>query len=294
MSYINIIILLVVAIVGLLATALIISIISKKSNLGTADDFITATIKKKKKEIIENGVNFPTSLYFLLYLIFPLLFGGAVFVVTKRMTPTIIMAAISLFAPRFLLKILINRQAKLFDERYARALEQLASSLRAGLSLYKAVEDVTNCPFVHESMKAKFANLSSDLRLGITIGEAFTRFAEGCPGNDAKDIALAINIQAEVGGRESEIIQEIANNIHQRTMMRQEIRTIFATTKIMVTVTDFLAPTIIFFTIIGMPSYVECYFESSQMIMMFIGIACVPFIGSFINHKMMSKIKGEV
>lgn len=294
MSYIHIIILCVIAIIGLLTTALIISIISKKNNLATTDDFITAAIKKKKKEIRDSGVSFPTTLYFLLYLIFPLLFGGIVYFVTKNPLPSILMAIVSLLVPRFILKFLINRQTKLFDERYARALEQLASSLRAGLSLYKAVEDVTNCPFVHETMKVKFAKLSSDLQLGITIGEAFTRFAEGCPGNDAKDIALAINIQAEVGGRESEIIQEIANNIHQRTMMRQEIRTIFATTKIMVTVTDFLAPTIIFFTIIGMPSYVECYFESSRMMMFFVGIVCIPLLGSFLNHKMMNKIKREV
>lgn len=292
-SYIHIIILLIVVIIGLLATALIMTVTGKKSALGATDDFITAMVRKKKEEIRDSGINFPSALYFALYLIFPIVVGGTVYIVMQNITPAIAMALVSLFLPEMLLKALINRQTRLFDERYARALEQLASSLRAGLSLYRAVNDVTNCPFVHETMKVKFAKLSSDLQLGITVGEAFSRFAEGCPGTDAKDIALAINIQSEVGGRESEIIQEIADNIHQRAMMKKEINTIFATTKIMVAFTDFLAPAVIFFTIVGMPSLVSCYFESAEMMTVFIGIICIPIIGSFWNHHMMRKVRKE-
>lgn len=290
-SYMRIIILIIVAVISLLAMALIIYVIGKKSALGTTDDFITATVKKKKEEIRVSGITFPPALYFSLYLIFPLIIGGVVYLTAQNLTPAIAMALISLFLPEMILKALISRQTKLFDERYARALEQLASSLRAGLSLYRAINDVTECPFVHESMKVKFAKLSSDLQLGITVGEAFSRFAEDCPGTDAKDIALAINVQSEIGGRESEIIQEIADNIHQRAMMRKEIRTIFATTKIMVLFTDFLAPGVIFFTIIGMPTLVSCYFESMEMMLVFIGIICLPIIGSFWNHFMMQKVK---
>ncbi len=66
-----------------------------------------------------------------------------------------------------------SQNKKKFEERYARSLEQLSSSLRAGMSIYQAVEDVANCKFLHENMRKQYAKMSSDLQMGLTIAETF-------------------------------------------------------------------------------------------------------------------------
>lgn len=290
MSYLHIVILLVAAI-GLLATALVMQVITTKETLVVSEDFITELLNKKQIEIEQARIGFPFYLYLLLYLLAPSLVCIITWFFIKKAAPIMVMGVFALFIPELIIKALIANQNKKFDDRYARALEQLAASLRAGLTVFSAIEDVAKCPFVHEKMREKFMQMHSDLQMGLTIGEAFFRFAEGCPGKDASDIALAINIQAEVGGHEADVIQEIADNIHNRMMMKKEISTIFATTKIMVTFTDFLAPLIIFFVIISMPSYAACYFESAPMTIAFVAIVMMPLFGSFLNHRMISKIK---
>ena len=51
--------------------------------------------------------------------------------------------------------------------------------MESGSSILNAVNEVANCAFLHESMRKKYATLSSDLIMGIPVAEAFLRFANG-------------------------------------------------------------------------------------------------------------------
>ena len=111
-------------------------------------------------------------------------------------------------------------------------MDQLGSSIRAGMSISTAVEDVAQCKFIHPSMRKRFAKLSADLQMGITVADAFQHFADDCGNEDAADIALAIAVQDTVGGHEADVVLSIANNIEERIMMRREIKSIFAATSV--------------------------------------------------------------
>ncbi len=76
-------------------------------------------------------------------------------------------------------------------------------------------------------MRKKYATLSSDLIMGIPVAEAFQRFANGTNSQDAEDVALAIDIQNEIGGHEADVIRDISNNIYARIMLRREVNSIF-------------------------------------------------------------------
>lgn len=199
-----------------------------------------------------------------------------------------------LVLPEFFLYIITNNSKKKFDERFAKSLKQLSSSLRAGMSIVQAVDDVANCTLLHDSMRKKYAQISSDIMMGITVGEAFRRFADGTGSPDAQDVAIALDVQNEVGGHEAEVVQEIADNIHERIMTRQEIKSIFSSTTSMVWIMDFIPIGVILFFSITNKSYVDVFFGNYIYTGILVGMIIMMIIGSIINHILVRKIgKGE-
>lgn len=162
------------------------------------------------------------------------------------------------------------------------------------MSIVQAVDDVANCTLLHDSMRKKYAQISSDIMMGITVGEAFRRFADGTGSPDAQDVAIALDVQNEVGGHEAEVVQEIADNIHERIMTRQEIKSIFSSTTSMVWIMDFIPIGVILFFSITNKSYVDVFFGNYIYTGILVGMIIMMIIGSIINHILVRKIgKGE-
>ena len=52
----------------------------------------------------------------------------------------------------------------MFEERYCRALRQLASSLSVGLTIRQAVSDLCTNPFIHSSIVAEFKQIDAEIK----------------------------------------------------------------------------------------------------------------------------------
>lgn len=163
-------------------------------------DAITRFLEHEEEELghASAGISLPVYLFLRFALAVSLFAAGLVWFGNPWFAGAA--GVVGFFVPRLMLGAVQIRNRKKFEERYARSLEQLSSSLRAGMSIMQAVGDVSACVFVHESIRRKYALLSSDLRMGVPIEDAFLRFAEGTDSQDAKDVAAAIAIQNEVGG----------------------------------------------------------------------------------------------
>lgn len=257
-------------------------------------DFITDLDRKLSKHIKNMNVEFKKEWYLWMLILSPLVIGLVIYLVTESGQMAVIIGLLGVLVPELTIQVLKKENEKKFEERYAKSLEQLSSSLRAGMSITQAVEDVANCKFVHESMRKKYAKISSDLQMGITVAEAFHRFEEGTNSEDAKDLAIAIDVQNDVGGHEADVIKEIANNIHGRMMLRREIKSEFASTTAMCWIMDFICPlTMVAFTTMN-TQYVDVYFSSPTYTAIFVAMIVMMLIGSFINHKTLNRIKKGV
>lgn len=265
-----------------------------ESRVNVGDDFITVFLKDRERVIKKSGSRMAISTYLLILGISPLAVGAFVYFFSQNGLFSILMAFMGFLIPDILLMIIRNSTQKKYEERYARALNQMGSSLRAGLSIARAVEDVAQCKFVHPLMQKCFAKLSADLQMGLPVSEAFQRMADDCGNEDAQDVALAIAVQDTVGGHEADVVLSIAKNIEERIMMRREIKSIFAATSAMVWMFDFIAPGTILYFCITSPSYIDTYFQDSIHILMFVIILCMPFIGSIINHKTLKRVQKGV
>lgn len=285
------IVVMVVMVILLVALYLIAKVHMKEKRLRREEDFIDVFLRKKKREIMANAAPISLAWYLRLMLICPIAGGLIVYFVTGNGLLAVIVAVLALFIPKGILLIAKNTQGRNFEKYYAESLEQLSVSLRAGMSLFEAVGDVSECQFLHTSMKKRYATLYAKLKMGIPTAEAFREFAEECNSQDAMDVAIVIDIQSEVGGREAEAVQEIATNIRRRIAMRREIKTVLAGTSIMVYIMDFIIPGAMLLFLILNQNYLDLYLSSITMFLIFLFLAAIPFVGAYVNHKLLNRVK---
>ena len=255
------------------------------------DDFITQFLNIKREELKKAGGKFSLTAYLVLLLLCPLAVGIAVYVLSGNAVSSVLLGIISVMIPKLIVKFTGGVHVKHFEERYSRSLEQLAASLRAGMSILQAVEEVASCTFIHESVRKHYVKMANDMRFGISVSEAFRGFAEDSGSADAEDVAIAVEVQDKIGGHEAETIYEAAMNIHDRIMLRKEIHTIFSQTSSMIYIMDFLAPACMGFFAIASPDYLDTYFTSPLYVVILIILVLMPFAGIIVTSSMLKKVR---
>lgn len=275
-----------------LALLVIFKIRDKRSVLAVEDkDFIETFIEKKKRMLNSNLGTISFRTYTILLIALPIIIGVLGWIFVKDKAIVVLMALLSVLTPDVIIKAAEKKQEKLFEERYARGLKALSAGLRSNLSIQQAVNDVSDNIFVHESIRDGFKQIKADLQVGMTVHQAFQRFADDTKSADAQDVASAIAMQSDVGGSEARVIENISNNIQNRILMRREIKSLFAETNIMITFMDF-APFLVFLILyFGAPQLVAPYFESSVMTMVLVGILLFTLLGTYIIRKQLGDAK---
>lgn len=290
MSYIHIIVLFEIFIF-LIALYFIMKIHMKNSRISIEKDFIDMYIESIEKMIEKAGVSLSIKTYLIILIVAPLITGIIVYFLSQNAVFSVLIGAFGLFTPRGVVALIAYDNQKKFEERYAKSLRQLSASLEAGSSILNAVTEVSACPFLHDTIRKKYAKLSSDLMMGVSVTDAFKSFAEGTNSQDAEDVALAIDVQNAVGGHEADVIRDISNNIYSRIMLRRETKSILTDTTIMVRVFDILPYIIIIgFTMLN-KQFIEIYFSNPVYVLVYIGFLVTPLIGSLLNHRTIKKIK---
>lgn len=290
MSYIHIIVLFEIFIF-LIALYFIMKIHMKNSRISIEKDFIDMYIESIEKMIEKAGVSLSIKTYLIILIVAPLITGIIVYFLSQNAVFSVLIGAFGLFTPRGVVALIAYDNQKKFEERYAKSLRQLSASLEAGSSILNAVTEVSACPFLHDTIRKKYAKLSSDLMMGVSVTDAFKSFAEGTNSQDTEDVALAIDVQNAVGGHEADVIRDISNNIYSRIMLRRETKSILTDTTIMVRVFDILPYIIIIgFTMLN-KQFIEIYFSNPVYVLVYIGFLVTPLIGSLLNHRTIKKIK---
>lgn len=276
--------------VTLIALAMITNVRNKHGIIADEIDIFTLFAQRKENSLKKNDINMSVNTYLVILVISPFIMFSMVFFLSKNIFIAIIAALIVLLVPDAIVTFLKNKSNKDFEIRYARSLEQLAASLKAGMTIIQAVQEVANNKFIHESIRKRYQKLNSDLQMGISVTDAFKNFAESTNSPDAKDIAIAIDVQNEVGGHEADVIMSIASDINSRLMLRKEIKSIFSGTTSMIYIMDIIPVLIMLFLSITDKTYTEYYFISSKNMIIFVFLAGCCLFGSIFNHRKLKKV----
>jgi tight adherence protein B len=189
----------------------------EKSSLGDriARDLARADLKLKVAE------------YFALYVI--AIFLGALifgFLGGFHIVSILIGVVIGIFAPGFYVKRQQRRRLTRFNDQLSDMLNLMVNGLRAGYSTMQAMEAVSRelpAPICDE-----FRRVVQEMQLGVSMEIALDNLLRRIPSDDLDFVITAINVQREVGGNLSEILDSISFTIRERVRIKGEIRVMTA------------------------------------------------------------------
>jgi tight adherence protein B len=142
-----------------------------------------------------------------------------------------------------------------FEQQLPDTLTLMATSLRAGYSLVQAVESVAG-----ESPNPtgrEFGRAVAESRLGRPVVQSLQGISDRMSSEDFRWTVMAIEIQREVGGNLSEVLQTVADTMVARNRLRGEVKAITAEGRISGVVLV-LIPVLLFgFLLVVNPNYLE-------------------------------------
>ena len=182
--------------------------------------------------------------------------GGALVGLFSR--SVIIGVAVGIFMILFVfgvLNFLSSGERRKFERQLPDTLTLLSTSLRAGYSLLQAVEAVaTEAP---EPTAREFGRAVAEIRLGRQVVGGLEGVADRTDSEDFAWAVMAIEIQREVGGNLSEVLQTVADTMLQRNRLRGEVKALTAEGRISAMVLSFLPFALFGFLYLSNPNYLE-------------------------------------
>lgn len=150
-------------------------------------------------------------------------FTVAYFVIFRAdIIPSILAAALGFFFPRILVGRRISKRLIQFENQLADTLSLWVNALRSGYSVAQAMEAIgRDSP---DPTKSEFRRVVQEMQLGISVQDSLNHMLERVESEDLDLVVTAVNIQREVGGNLSEILEVIGNVVRERIKLKGEIR----------------------------------------------------------------------
>lgn len=119
-----------------------------------------------------------------------------------------------------------KKRLQRFDEQLPDMLNLMVNGLRAGFSTMQAMESVAK--ELPPPICDEFRRVVQEMQLGIPMERALDNLLRRIPSPDLDFVVTAINVQREVGGNLSEILDTISYTIRERVRIKGEIRVLTA------------------------------------------------------------------
>ncbi|MBI5031262.1 MAG: type II secretion system F family protein [Chloroflexi bacterium] len=198
----------------------------------------------------------------------------------------ILPAAVGFFAPRWYLRYLQDKRMAAFDNQLAGTLTLLANALRSGYAFSQAVETVASEAAPPTSIE--FKRIGREVALGLSMDDALANLLRRNPSLDLELVVMAININRQTGGNLSEVLDQIASTIRERTRLVGELRSLTAQQRFTALILTMLPPSLMVFIYIANPTYLSLLWTNAcGWVLLAVG-ATLMFIGYFVIRKIMA------
>ena len=129
-------------------------------------------------------------------------------------------------APRFYVKMQQNTRLRKFNDQLPDMLNLMVNGLRAGYSTNMALEAISK--ELPAPISDEFRRVVQEMQIGISMENALENLLRRIPSEDLDFVVTAINVQREVGGNLSEILDNISFTIRERIRIKGEVRVLTA------------------------------------------------------------------
>jgi len=188
--------------------------------------FIFESYKKKlEKKLLMAGLLIKPNEFILLNMI-TLIIGVAFGVIFKKPWLFILLSFLGYYIPGFIINGKKKKRTKIFNQQLGESLSLMSNSLKAGYSFMQAVDLIakeTDPPIADE-----FGRVVKESSLGMSIEDALEGILSRVESDDLDLVITAVQIQRQIGGNLSEILDNINYTIRERTKMQGKIKALTA------------------------------------------------------------------
>jgi len=220
----------------------------------------------------------------LLLMILAFVLGLVIF--QSNLLLALILALGGFVAPRLYLRYLQNRRLEAFNNELPGTLVLLANSLRSGYGFSQAMETVAI--EAAPPISIEFGRVNREVALGLSMDEALANLARRNPSLDLELVVMALNVNRQVGGNLSEILDQIAGTIRERVRLEEEIRTLTAQQRFTAGVLTFLPPIVGTIIYIINSGYIAMLWETTCGLSMLIAGAVFMAMGYLVIRRIMA------
>ncbi len=230
------------------------------------------------RDLARADLKFKIGEYFALIFISVFVFGAVLwFIGGRNIISLLIGMVVGFFAPSFYVRRQQAKRLNKFNDQLSDMLNLMVNGLRAGYSTMQAMEAVSKelpSPICDE-----FRRVVQEMQIGIPMDGALQNLLRRIPSDDLDFVVTAINVQREVGGNLSEILDTISFTIRERVKIKGEIRVMTAQVRTSGTVLSLIP---VFLTLILWfinPKYLMSFTDGGPYCAVGAGIAVVILIG---------------
>jgi tight adherence protein B len=200
----------------------------------------------------------------------------------------ILLACILLFMPKMYVANAKGKRRNAFADQLPGALNSIANSLRGGYGLVQAMTLLAT--EMGAPMSVEFQRVVSEVSYGLPYDIAFRNMLRRNPSADLSMVVTAIEINLEVGGNLSDILDNISAIIRDRVRIQGQVRAFTATTRLSSTVLTFLPFAIGGIMFLVNPTYLSELWRTKAGIALLMTAGCFLAAGVFALNKL-SKIE---
>ncbi|NWG05687.1 MAG: type II secretion system F family protein [Chloroflexi bacterium] len=189
---------------------------------------------------------------------------------------------IGFFIPRFYVKRQQGVRLSKFNDQLGDMLNLMVNGLRAGYSTMQAMEAVSR--ELPSPISDEFHRVVQEMQIGIPMEKALDNLLRRIPSDDLDFVVTAINVQREVGGNLSEILDTISFTIRERVRIKGEIRVMTAQVRTSGTVLSLIPVFLSLALWFVSPEYISSFFDENPFISQpLCGIIAISFIVGMVS-----------
>lgn len=194
--------------------------------------------------------------------------------------------AAGLGLPRWILAMMRKgRQAK-FTANFADALDIIVRGIKSGLPLSECLKVIARES--ETPVRQEFQLLVEGLSVGVDLDEGLRRMTLRMPLSELSFFMIVLVIQQKTGGNLSEALNNLANVLRARKMMREKVQALSSEAKASAFIIGSLPPGVAIMVSIMSPAYMEPLFTTPLGQMMLMGGAMWMGIGILIMRGMIN------
>jgi tight adherence protein B len=206
----------------------------RKAERSALTDWVNKRVEKSSagdrilRQLARADLKFQVGEYFALIFISTVgvaivawLLGGGGFGISGGIS-FLIGAVVGFFIPPFYVRRQQGKRLSRFNDQLSDMLNLMVNGLRAGYSIMQAMEAVSK--ELPAPISDEFRRVIQEMQLGVPMETALDNLYRRIPSDDLDFVITAINVQREVGGNLSEILDTISFTIRERVRIKGEIR----------------------------------------------------------------------